>query len=309
MPKIFIDTQIFLNLYQTKVNLTKIFEDINKIRENLIIPEQVKDEFIRNRDSKIRELKKQISDTKIEESLNSFGIFRKQPDFKECEESVKKLQQIRKQMIKYCDDIIANTEKDEVFRFFKKLYDDPKVQKIERSEDIVKKSHTRKLIGNPPISAGKSSVGDEINWESILDGVDDDLIIISGDGTYENNKTFLYQEYQQKTGKKILGIFNEISRAFPLINVKPSTELKKFEEEQRENELKKYIAEIYSDFQNEKPRWLHSILLFDNLIKNDRIRMKQIKHIPKFSNSEITEFIKTYMEEKEKKGETDRKEK
>ena len=51
MCKVFIDTNVFLGLYQTnKNNLENIFEDISKLKSSIVFVDQVSDEFLRNRD-------------------------------------------------------------------------------------------------------------------------------------------------------------------------------------------------------------------------------------------------------------------
>src|SRR5205085_11004510 len=53
-------------------------------------------------------------------------------------------------------------------------------------EDIVEKAKRRILLGNPP--GKKDSLGDSINWESLLQFVKngDDVYFISGDGDYRS---------------------------------------------------------------------------------------------------------------------------
>ncbi len=58
---------------------------------------------------------------------------------------------------------------------------------VKRSDDIVRKAEIRAKLGNPP---GKSrSIGDAVNWESLLSKVDRGikLIIVSKDGDYADS--------------------------------------------------------------------------------------------------------------------------
>jgi len=61
MPKIFIDTNIFLGLYESNFNSLKIFKDIRQIEDNLVIPDQVYSEFVRNRDLILLRLINQVN--------------------------------------------------------------------------------------------------------------------------------------------------------------------------------------------------------------------------------------------------------
>jgi hypothetical protein len=57
--KVFIDTNLFLGLYESNENrVGKIFEDLFNIKEHIIFVDQVFDEFLRNRD---KLLEKQIN--------------------------------------------------------------------------------------------------------------------------------------------------------------------------------------------------------------------------------------------------------
>ena len=81
MIKIFIDTNIFLGLYETNNDPITIFEkDISKLRPHLISTDQVYDEFIRNRDIQLQTLIKRckenqcrINSTSIINSLEEFS--------------------------------------------------------------------------------------------------------------------------------------------------------------------------------------------------------------------------------------------
>ncbi|MBN1637619.1 MAG: DUF4935 domain-containing protein [Ignavibacteriales bacterium] len=66
MCKVFIDTNVFLSLYQTNQNdLEKIFEDISKLKPSLVLVDQVSDEFLRNRDKIFFDQIKNVSKNKI----------------------------------------------------------------------------------------------------------------------------------------------------------------------------------------------------------------------------------------------------
>jgi hypothetical protein len=301
MPKIFIDTQIYLNFYRTNVDIFKLFEEINKKRHYLIITEQIKDEFIRNRDTKIRELQKYIKNSKIDENLSSFGIFRKDPEFKGYTNLVKQIQQIREKMIKKCEEMLWDPKKDEIFIFFMKLYEDPNVLKIIRTDSIIKKAVNRKYLGNPPISKDKITIGDEINWESILEKVNDDLIIISDDFTFKDNFTYLFQEFQAQKHKKILGVFKEISKASPLLKEKPSKELKEFEKEQEQynrQEIAKYLLNL-RQFLIPTSNWATDPS--GNININDSIFQKFSNDFSILNESTKQKIFKDFLDSEEKK--------
>lgn len=241
MPKIFIDTQYFLDLYRSTKKIEPILEDIGKVAPYLIIPEQVKDEFIRNRDGVIREIKSSIERIK-DENIGHFGLFLGDPDVLECMDISKKHSEIRKKMITKCDEILNRPKDDKIFNYFLKLYKDPRVVIIKRNNKIITNAIKRKNLGNPPVSDGKITVGDEVIWESLLTIPPDDLIIISKDSTYTDHFTFLSREYKEKKHKK-LTVSKEISKVLSDIRQEPSNELRAFEQE-REIQDQKEIKSV-----------------------------------------------------------------
>lgn len=250
MPKILIDTNFFRELYRTKEKIGPILNDIDKVKPHLVIPEQIKDEFIRNRDKAIREVRFIITGIKYE-NIGIFGLFLGDPDVKDCNDISAKHSEIRRKMIRKCDTMIKNPDKDIFFKYFLKIYNDPKVEKIKRTDEIISKAITRKYLGNPPISKGKNTIGDEVIWESLLSSSSDDLIIVSKDSTYTDHFTFLSREYEEKTQKKFIKISDEISEVLPYFSEEPSKELKAFEKEQ--DAFSQYLKTIqaWKDLQNQ----------------------------------------------------------
>lgn len=231
MPKIFIDTDKFEGLYWSHEDLSKIIDDYKKFEPYLVLTEQQIDEFIRNRDKQLDLLIGQIDSTKFVETLSSISIVRKFPKFKEIKKFQDNIKKLKVDLIKEFQKLRDHPSEDLIFQFFMGLVDNRNIPKIKRTEKIIQKAYSRKLVGNPPTSKEKSSIGDEINWESLLSYIDDDLIIISRDKTFIEHKTFLIREFQSVKDKKNLGIFSDISEVFPLIEKKPSKELIKFEKE------------------------------------------------------------------------------
>jgi hypothetical protein len=252
MPKIFIDTEKFIELYWTSKDISKIFQDFKKLQPFLVFTRQQIDEFIRNRDNQIDGIVLQIKNNRLDETLGKFGIIRQFQKFTKIRELQDKIKELKKELIKEFLRIRDNPNEDKIFQFFNELITAPNVIIIERTDDIIEKAQKRKLIGNPPTTKDKASVGDEINWESLLSKINDDLIIISGDSTYIKHQTFLIREFErEKRNKKILGIFNEISEALPLIHETPSEELKNFEEEQKnlpEKVMRNFLSNTMIDF-------------------------------------------------------------
>lgn len=70
MCKVFIDTNVFLGLYQTnKNNLENIFEDISKLKSSIVFVDQVSDEFLRNRDKVLTRQIQNVSKKKLKNCM------------------------------------------------------------------------------------------------------------------------------------------------------------------------------------------------------------------------------------------------
>lgn len=205
MKNLFIDTNIWLSLYHfTNDDLTQ-FE---KLKEyigdsiNLIVPQQVYDEIIRNREAKIKDALKDFVF-----KAPSYPVFCKGYDeYNEISEKVSNIIDRFKEWKSVINDDIQ-TQKlpaDKIIASFMK-----KVNLIPCT-NIVKKAYNRYLIGNPPGKDNK--YGDAINWECLLENVDngEDLYFISADKDYSSLldskklNNFLAQEWENKKESKII---------------------------------------------------------------------------------------------------------
>jgi len=245
MIKIFIDTNIFLGLYETNNDPITIFEkDISKLRPHLISTDQVYDEFIRNRDIQLQTLIKRCKENQCR--INSTSIINSLEEFSALKKIKANFDETNKLLIKRVNNIKDNTEKDLVFESFLELYNHADITRYERNEEIIKKAYNRKLLGNPPMGYKQNTIGDEVIWEIILANIKDDLVIITRDGAYEDHITFLKKEFNLKT-KKELFIDENISYALNKIGEISSEELNKLEEEQsKEKLLSDYISKFPS---------------------------------------------------------------
>lgn len=109
-------------------------------------------------------------------------------------------------------------------------------KKFPITTEIVEKAHQRYLTGAPPCSDNKNAIGDQINWESILHNLKDDLIIVSRDNTYADNRFLLNEEYSKTTGKTILAISDTITQAVKLLGKEPNPDALQIEERIKEEE-------------------------------------------------------------------------
>lgn len=231
MPKIFIDTNLFLSLYECTEDIGEIWTDIGKCAPHLVVPDVVTDEFIRNRDRILEYRYRQIKNAEI-------SVY-EPPAFLRLTAASSHLRRLgddyNQNLEKLAADLqsmITRSETDPIFQAFGELIAHPEVMLLRRTGDQVERAHRRKLIGNPPKSDRRFTIGDELIWEMILDSVLDDLIFITRDMTYQNHITFLTAEFREQTQKSIT-IGGNISVALNLIGERASEALLRCEREQQ----------------------------------------------------------------------------
>lgn len=256
MCKVFIDTNIFLRLYQTNQdNMNNIFEDISKLKDSLVFVDQVSDEFLRNRDKIFSKLINDVGKKKITKPhVTSF--IRSLDEFTELIKTRDELNKKHKELIEKLKKIKDDSDTDKVYTKFYELYNDSALTIYEKTDDIIDKAHKRMLIGNPPIDDEKNTIGDQIIWETLISNLKDDLIFITSDNTYGDHISFLKNEYKNKVGKE-LSITDKVSFALSKIKEKPSKELIYFEKY-----AKNPIVSVSVNLRNYK-EWFLDILDID----------------------------------------------
>lgn len=205
---VFIDTNIFLSFYhfsnEELSTLENIFASNQTGTIKVILTEQLKNEFYRNRENKIKDALKKFSDEEIKFQLPSF--MKNYEEFEQIRQSIRQLNEVRRKLkSKANKDILEmNLVTDKVVEEIFKVNNI-----VEINDEIFTKAHRRHLLRNPP---GKNdSMGDAINWEILLQSVpnDEDLHIISDDGDFysviddEKLNSFLENEWKEKKNSKI----------------------------------------------------------------------------------------------------------
>jgi hypothetical protein len=205
MITLFIDTNILLSFYHLTSEdieeLKKLVALVEKKEIELIVPQQVEDEFQRNRGSKIVDAMKKLRDVKFNVSFPAFA--KDYDEYAELRELLKKANKVHDTLVsKITDDAEYNClNADEVVEGLFEKATKPKFDD-EHYYDAVKRSR----LGNPP---GKNeSVGDAVNWETLLVAVPEgtDLYLVSDDKDYRSqlseNKINEFLEAEWSTKKK-----------------------------------------------------------------------------------------------------------
>ena len=209
MINLFIDANIWLSLYDYKKDTLKEFEKLNTLLDSqikLYVSEQVYNEFLRNRDGRIKEAWDRFTQKNLQ--FNNAPTFCR--DYSEYNEFNKQYSELNKkynELIQKIDCDIRNHSL-EADKLLASLFNE--IKKVESSQDIIERAERRSKTGNPP--GKKDSIGDAINWELLLQNVPDgeDLYLISEDGDYSSRydknvfNSFLKNEWEDKKKSKVL---------------------------------------------------------------------------------------------------------
>jgi predicted nucleic acid-binding protein len=247
MAKILIDTNVFIKkLRMPQKQVKELLETVLKEKDNYCFTEQGIDEFFRNINKKMKEFKNDISNKKnknLNEKLCDFF------DNEKDKEKYKSLQKDLNSMIEqYC--LEKENEIDEVANELKKFFEQLKNEKffiINRTDNVISKANNRHLCGNPP-GSDNVTIGDEIIWESALQELKEDLIIVSNDDSFIENKEFLKREFDNDH-RKLLEIVKDIEQARKIINLPKDENIEEIESLEKKEEQKSY-NDLFSQYPN-----------------------------------------------------------
>lgn len=205
---VFIDTNVFLDFFAFAKDDLKELEKLIKLIDGkyvtLYMTRQVVDEFQRNRE---KELSISIAGFQPIKDAGCPKFIRSVDAYEEYDEALSSLKKAFDVLSKRTRDLAASNglPADVIFN---KIVDASGV--IEFEDEMYLRAIRRNRIGNPP---GKDNykVGDEINWETLLEKVKEkaDIHIISRDGDYFSDlnsmecKGFLVSEWSEKKNGKL----------------------------------------------------------------------------------------------------------
>ena len=177
--KIFVDTNIFLGLYNSNDagNVKAFMKTLFKNKGLLITTEQSFNEYLRNRTRVINDLKNSFTDYTTMYTSSFISSLSEYKDYQKC---AKELKNHRKKIVNKIDEILSEPKNDYIYESFVKFWKNDNI--ISTTDEYINRAIKRKLLGNPP-GGDKYSNGDEIIWESLIDTLNCNLIIVSKDRT------------------------------------------------------------------------------------------------------------------------------
>ncbi len=221
---VFIDTTVFLSFYEcSSEDLNELEKLVDYTIENkisLCLPKQVVQEFHRNRERVIDKAMRELRNPSIPSEFPRMCI-----DYPEYDMLRKRLREYsgahQLLMSKLSEDIINETLKADLL--IARLFAATEI--IPTREDVVRKARRRIELGNPPGEAG--SIGDAVNWETLLDVVPEghQLFFVSNDKDFQSRHQakafhpYLDKEWTQEK-KSNLEFFSTLTEAFRPFSLK-----------------------------------------------------------------------------------------
>jgi len=202
--KLFIDTNIYLSFYHFTSDdldeLGKLAVIMADGTVTLYVPEQVADEFQRNREAKIAQALKQLKGQRL--NLQFPQLCKDYSEYNAMRISQKKFEQAHAELLeKLAIDISEKTLKAD--KTIAMLFEQS--SHIPNSDELVQKARLRIEIGRPP--GKKDSLGDALNWEALLATVPrENLYFVSDDKDYCSPlRDDLFSRYLEDEWKKTKG--------------------------------------------------------------------------------------------------------
>ncbi len=224
MTKIFADTNRFLQIYGAlDGGVDTFFDEYEKVKSQLVLTQQTITEFCVNRPIRLKALignrTKHMPPAEPPPGDSLSGYKKSSDPPNGGEEMDQALLQCLKQRL---DD----ENGDRVLKRLQALAADKAVTVLKLTDRVVLRAFCRRLLRNPPGSPTQDMrIGDQVNWELLLEKLHEDLIVVTGDHTFKDNFSLLSEEYKRRTDGTLLRVVEHISEAEEAIGQKPSKEL------------------------------------------------------------------------------------
>jgi predicted nucleic acid-binding protein len=239
MTSIYIDTNVFLDFYQSATDRMGIFQELRARVDCIVVPEQTVREFRRNRAARLIHLADQVEKS-ANVNVHTTAIVRELPEFEKWVEARDAVKRHARAIATQLRTWARDESSDPVYQEFVKLHVNGTT--MSTPDDALAKAQARKLLGDPPTSPDKHTVGDEVIWETLLALCGNDLIIVSRDRTFLDNESLLRSEFKIEGKRQLLAITDSLGQALKLVG-KPSAPIEQAEkgDAQREADAEKAL--------------------------------------------------------------------
>jgi predicted nucleic acid-binding protein len=230
---LFLDTNTLLGFFRLSDDnldqLKKLSERVGSGETTLYVTSQVRDEFLRNRESTIDDALDTVR--KAPSLPNQFAhLFEALGGYEEVRAALKDADRKLRKLI---EEAVAAVESGSLHadELISDLFAQAKT--IALTDAILEAAKLRVLLGNPPGKQG--SYGDAVNWESLLAEVPDgaDLVLVTNDRDFKSKldaqrlNAFLISEWTSRKGSTVYlhgNLRSALEAHYPEIQLAPEPE-------------------------------------------------------------------------------------
>lgn len=208
--RIYIDTNWFLSHYQAITEPKSVLMNLRRYAHRIVLTDQTVLEFRRNRDHLLSELR-----AKLVRSLNVqpwvASVIRDLPEFRQLIEARDAMKHRGDLVARKIEEFLSTPDVDPIYATFDEVCRNGKM--LRATDEIIARARVRKLRGQPPSSGKRDTIGDEIIWETLLEGCKEDLALVSADGDFLRHADMLMDEYLPRAGRHLLYVGSKLSEA------------------------------------------------------------------------------------------------
>lgn len=190
--KIYIDTNWFLSFYQSSHERQDVLESVADHAELVVMTEQNCTEFRRNRSALLQTLRKHVEKTSNIVPHTTSLLLGLQ-EHAQVLQAARNLGDATQALLAKLDDLEQSTLDDRVSITFNELLS--KCTVVPVTDEDVLRAQKRKARGIPPSSSKRDTIGDEVIWECLLRACEEDLVIVSLDRDFLQQKSLLASEF------------------------------------------------------------------------------------------------------------------
>lgn len=215
---LFLDSNIYLGFYRLSDDdleeLRKLRVTVTEGATRLLLTEQVRDEFERNREKTIADALTLLDQAKLPKSYPR--LFHNFSQYDELRDALEKYEVERGALLSAAR-VEASARRLRADQLIDELWD--RVEIFPRNAEVLEAAHVRVRVGNPP--GKRDSTGDAINWETLAISVPDgeDLLFVSADSDFRSPlndaelNPFLAAEWQGRK-KSSITLYKSLSSLF-----------------------------------------------------------------------------------------------
>src|SRR5262249_28708516 len=159
MARIYIDTNVVLDFYQSAKDRLVVFHELGVPANSVVLTEQTIREFQRNRAVRLSDLAQKVEKS-AEVNIYTTAIVRDMPAFSEWEKARDAAKGYARAIARQLRNWAADESSDPVYLEFAKLT--AADTRLTTTPEAIEKAKTRKALGEPPTSPDKHTIGDEV---------------------------------------------------------------------------------------------------------------------------------------------------